>query len=281
MFSETRLNNVVVKPLVNTTNIDIKKVKGGALIPDPFSTVFLCAKRKSGKTSVLGEILLKCSDRKTIIWIFCPTTNVDDNWKAIIKNLQEKGNVVNIFDSLMDKKTNQLDEIINSLIVPDEEEDDKPKKPEKPPVRLLFDHTTIEEEIKEEKEKKYKPKKIAPKHIFVLDDLSHELKNQAVYKLLKNGRHLKAMCILSFQYCNDLLPAGYKQAQYVLLFRSFSRDKLEHLHKQLDLTMSLDQFYELYDYIMRNSNYDFEYIDVKNQTFRKNFNKKINFEMLE
>ena len=278
MFSEKKINNVKVHPLVNTATLDEKKVKGSKLIPDPYSTIFLSAKRKSGKTSVIGEILKNCSDRRSIIWVFCPTANIDDNWKSIITMLQDKGNVVNVFDSLMeDKKINRLQGIINELLVPEMDEDieEKKKKVEKPPVRLLFDSQTVEEEIKEEKAKKYKPKKIAPKHIFILDDLSHELKNPAVQVLLKNWRHLKAQCILSFQYANDLLTSCWKQCQYCMIFKSFSRDKLDHLHRVLDLTLPVEQFYELYDFVMKDKGYDFLYIDVKNEKFRKNFNKEI------
>lgn len=281
MIKEIRLNNVKVNPIINTNILDEKKVRGSSLIPNPYSTIMLSAKRKSGKTSVLAEILQKCTDRKTIIWVFCPTTNIDDTWKQIIKRLQEKGNVVNVFDSIMNGKLNQLDEIITELCsaIDDDEEDKKPKKVERPPVRLLFDHQTLEEEVKEEKEKNYKPRKIAPRHVFVLDDLSHELRNIAVSKLLKNGRHIKAQVIISFQYANDLLPGCYKQAEYCLIFKSFSRDKLDHLHKHLDLTIPLEQFYEIYDYVMRDNKYDFLYIDVKNELFRKNFNKKIEYDV--
>lgn len=285
MLKEKTLNKVKVKPLVNTATLDEAKVRGSKLIANPYSTIFLCAKRKSGKTSVIGEILKNCTDRKTILWIFCPTANIDDNWKLIIKMLQDRGSVVNVFDSIMEnKKTNRLQGIIDELLIPEEDEEIEKKKikhPEKPVVRLLFDGPTIEEEIKEEKKEKYKPKKIAPKHVFIFDDLSHELKNPSIQVLLKNGRHIRAMCLLSFQYCNDLLPSCWKQCEYAMIFRSFSKDKLEHLHRQLDLTMPLDQFIDIYDYAHRDRGYDFLYIDVKPEKFRRNFNKEIEYEKIE
>jgi hypothetical protein len=54
------------------------------------------------------------------------------------------------------------------------------------------------------------------------------------------------------------------------LTTSFSRDKLDHIHKLLDLSIDLDKFIEIYD---QGATFDFLFINVKEQTFRKNFNK--------
>ena len=121
MFSEKKINNITVKPLVNAITNDPDKIKGGNLISDPYNTTFLCAKRKSGKTSVLAEILTKTTDKRTVFWIFCPTHNVDSSWIEILKILNKKGNQVNVFDSVMDGKSNLLDEIIDGLLEPIDE----------------------------------------------------------------------------------------------------------------------------------------------------------------
>lgn len=267
MIKEQKINNVKeIKPLTVAPGNDPSKIRFGNVFSNPYNTTFLCAKRKSGKTSSIAEILKGQAGKKTVIWIFCPTTGVDDSWKAILKKLDEKGLVYNVFDSIMDGKTNQLDKIINSLV----KTDDEPEEPVKPVKKLLkFDDDETEEDSKKER----KEKKISPEHIFILDDLAHELKNPAVYKLLKNGRHIKASVYLSFQYPNDLKPEGWKQADYCLCFKSFSDDKLEHIHKHMDLSMDFEKFKELYDYVMKEGGYNFLYIDVRNQKYRKNFNK--------
>jgi hypothetical protein len=269
MFSEKKINNIQVRPLVSSVTNDISKVKGGNLIPNPYNTTFLCAKRKSGKTSVLAEILTKTSDKKTCFFIFCPTTNLDESWKQIIKILGSRGNQINVFESTWDGKVNILDEILDGLLEPLED-----KKSEPTVLPVIGAKIKFEPEPSERK-KEYKPKKIAPEYIFVFDDLSHELKNPAISKLLKNGRHTKSAVYLSFQYVMDATPMMWKQCEFALCFKSFSRDKLEHIHKQLDLTMDIEEFYALYDYVMSGDPYDFLYIDVRDQKFRRNFNKDI------
>jgi hypothetical protein len=272
MIREETINNIVVKPLVNTVNnIDISKVKGGKLIRTVYNCTFLCSKRASGKTSTLAEILLRTSDKKTQFYIFCPTTKVDSSWITLIEKLESRGNVVNIFDSIMDGKVNLLNDIMADLSMPEDtkiktDDDEKPLG-----IKLNFG-----DEVKKKKQE-YKPKKIAPKHIFVFDDISSELKNPAVASLLKKSRHFLSAVYISSQYIHDLQPQSIKQLDYFLCFRSFSRDKLEHIYKLLDLSIGLDKFIEIYDYCFKDPNerFSFLYIDVRNQTFRKNFNKNL------
>lgn len=270
MIKEKTINNISIKPLVNADALDESKVKGGRMFSDPYNVTYLCARRKSGKTSVLAEILKKTSDKKTTFWLFVPTSRVDESWKTIIQLLEDRGNTVNVFDSIMEGKTNLLDEIVADLSVGDEPK--KKEEPVKAPVKIMFD---IPES--EKKKYEYKPKKLAPLHIFVFDDISQELKNPALLALLKKSRHLKAAVYVSSQYLLDLNPAALKQLSYFLCFRSMTRDKLEHIHKMLDLSIDIEKFYEIYDYATK-EDYCFLYIDMKNQTFRKNFSKGLNYE---
>jgi len=277
MFKELKLNNKIVKPFTTVNQFDdISKIKGGQIIADPYSTIFLCASRKSGKTNVIGKILLECSDKNTVLWIFSPTVAIDDTWKSIMKQLESKNRIVNIFNDIIEDRIDQLDTIIHNLIL---ENDDTPKPKQDENVNKLTKvKFGLDESEKEKKE--YKPKKLAPKRIFIFDDLSHSIKSsKSFYKLLKNGRHLKAMVIASFQYSNDLQPSGWKQAQYVIVFKSFSKEKLEALYRHLDLTIPYDVFVQLYEYIVNSGRWDFLYINVKDAKFRKNFNKEIEIDV--
>ena len=273
MIKENTLNNITIKPLVNANVLDVSKVKGGKLFPECFNVTYLCARRKSGKTSVVAEILKKTSDKKTIFWIFCPTSRVDDSWKTLIEILESRGNEVNVFDSMMEGKTNLLEEIITDLSVGEEEPSKKNEEP-KPPT-----HAKILFELPEAEKKKYeyKPKKLAPKHIFVFDDISQELKNPALVALTKKSRHLKASVYISSQYVNDCAPQVLKQLSYFICFRSMTRDKLEHIHKMLDLSVDLEKFFDIYDYATKDP-YNFLYTDMRHQKFRKNFSKELEFE---
>lgn len=273
MIREETINNIVVKPLVHTVNsIDISKVKGGKLIRTVYNCTFLCAKRSSGKTSTLAEILLRTSDKKTQFYVFCPTTKVDSSWITLIDKLESRGNVVNVFDSIMDGKINLLNEIMADLSSPENDKIKVDDEERNSVVKLNFG----DEQIKKKKQE-YKPKKIAPKHIFVFDDISCELKNPALVSLLKKSRHFLSACYISSQYIHDLQPQSIKQLDYFLCFRSFSRDKLEHIYKLLDLSIGLDKFINIYDYCFKDPNerFSFLYINVREQKFRKNFNKTL------
>lgn len=278
MISEKTLNNITVKPLVDANVLDETKIRGGKLFKEIYNVTYLCSRRKSGKTSVLAEIMKKTTDKKTTFWLFVPTHKIDPSWIQIIDILRDRGNTVNVFDSFMAGKINILDEIVADLSSPPEEE-------EKPSASMTLQsigtiHPKIVYPGSEEKEKRkyeYKPKKLAPLHCFVVDDNSQELKNFALMSLCKKSRHLKASVYISSQYCNDLMPGVLKQLSYFICFRSMTRDKLEHIHRQLDLSIDLEQFYDIYDFATKDE-YNFLYIDMRNQTFRKNFNKELTFD---
>ena len=96
MIKENTLNNISIKPLVNANALDESKVKGGKMFPDPYNVTYLCARRKSGKTSVIAEILKKTSDKKTTFWLFVPTSRVDESWKTIIQLLEDDSWKINL-----------------------------------------------------------------------------------------------------------------------------------------------------------------------------------------
>jgi len=273
MIQESVLNNISIKPLVNGNAIDEKKIKGSAMFPTLHDVVYLCARRRSGKTSVLAEILKKTSDRKTVFWLFVPTSRVDESWKTIIALLESRGNTVNVFDSIMEGKTNLLDEIVTDLSAGDEQpKKEEPQQIQGTGVKLLF-----EPKESEKKKYEYKPKKIAPAHIFCFDDISAELKNVGLQSLVKMSRHIKASVYISSQYVNDCTPQVLKQLSYFICFRSMTRDKLDHIHKMLDLSIDIEKFYDIYDFATREQ-FSFLYCDMKNQSFRKNFNKELKYD---
>jgi len=267
MIKEKTINNISIKPLINADSLEIDKIKGGALFPELYGVSFLCARRKSGKTSVLAEIIKRTIDKKTVVWIFCPTHRIDPSWIQIIEYLEKKGNTVNCFDSMMEGKTNLLDEIVTDLSNPVVEE--KKEAVVVPTTKVCFESPESEKTKKE-----YKPKKKAPEHIFLLDDISNELKNPSLLALLKKSRHIKSTIYISSQYLLDLPPQALKQLSYFLCFRSMTREKLEHIYKMLDLSIDEEKFYDLYDYATKDP-YCFLYVDMKNQRFRKNFSKEL------
>jgi hypothetical protein len=267
MIKEETLNKVKVKPLV-VSNQDFSAIKGNELFPSLYYNLFICSKKKSGKTSLINTIIQKCTDKRTIFFIFCPTVNVDASWKAIVEYLEKRGNAVNTYTELMDGKVNILNEIVNELSMGQEEPEKEEKKEEVVGKKIKFDDPAAK------KKREYKPKKISPEVVFIFDDASEMLKNPALSTLLKKNRHLKSNVIISSQYLHDLAPMSIKQLDYFVCFKSFSEDKLQLVHKGLDLSIEFDKLWNLYQHCTSKP-YSFLYINVRNEEFRCNFNKKL------
>ncbi len=272
MFKEVTINNIKVEPVIVKDPEDISNVKGYKLIPKTIFSIFLCAYTESGKTSVINTILQKCMTKKTVIWLFVATYRIDDAWIQIIKRLKSKGFVVNCFDSLMDGKENLLMQVIDGLEQiegEEEEEEDKDKTDVKPKV--------IFEDPKAKEKKEYKPKKKSCKNLFILDDMSTELKNPAVAKLLKEHRHSGSSVIISSQYLHDIRPETIIQLRYLFLFKSLTKEKLEILHNLARIKVPFETFWDIYNHVTTKP-YGWLYYNMRNSEMRSTFDKKIELE---
>jgi len=275
MLKTKKINEKVVKPL-NVPKVDPERVKGYDLFPEIYCNVFLCAKKKSGKTSVIAKILKECCDKETKVICFCATHNRDPSYVAIKNMLESKEIEAHFFDSIVDEnKLDKLEKIIEELKKnesEDEEEEEEQEQEDKDKVCLFFD----EGENVKIKIKKRKPKKIAPKIIFIFDDISTELKNKNVPRLLKTNRHFKSKVIISSQYPNDVEPGSRRQFDYWILFKGHSDEKLEIVHQNASLSDEYKHFKKIYDYATE-GNYNFLYIDTTKNKYRKNFDSEIIF----
>ena len=278
LIKESKINNIEVKPIVNGNASDITKIKGYKLFPTNYWNLFICSRKRSGKTSLINLITDKCVDKKTTFWVFCSTYKIDPNWIEIIKKLEEKGNIVNCFDSITEGKTNLLDEILDGLSNDVEEEEKEPDtitiQTAKPNSKIDFGSSGSSEK----KKKEYKPKKLSPKNMFIFDDISSQLKNPAVSRLLKQHRHSNSSVIISSQYLHDIRPESTLQIDYFIAFRSFSQEKLEYIHRVLDLSIEFNAFWDAYKYATEKP-YSFLYLNVRTEELRSNFNKVLTFDI--
>lgn len=267
MIKKQYINKVKVNP-IKLPQLEKQNVRGYDMFPEIYSNIFLCAKKKSGKTSTIYNILKKCADKRTTVYVFCSTCNKDANWREIKKYLDDKEIMNEFYLSLREDNKDHLGLLIDKL---QHEPSDKEESEEEPEPQILnYDDDSITLRIK-----KRKPKLISPKYIIIFDDLSLELKDPNINHLLKTNRHYKAKVLISTQYLNDLLPMARRQIDVYLLWGGLNEQKLKEIYANADLDIEYEFFLSLY-YDATIDKYNFFYIDTNNG-YRKNFNQKYIF----
>jgi len=250
-----------------------KNVLGFDLFPELYSNIFICAKKKSGKTSVIFKILKECASKDTKIIAFCTTHKKDANWIAIKEYLDKKDIPNMFFGSMEEEGVHILDQIVKKL--EQNSNDEEKKKEEVPPEEPKIINFSEDKKYIRIKIKKPKPKVIAPEYIFIFDDFSTELRDKVLAHLVKTNRHPKSKVIISSQYPNDLRPDCRKQMDVWIVFKGHSKDKLEAIHQNTDTNIPYDIFESLYQDATAQP-YNFLYIDTNNDKYRKNFNLQYN-----
>eukprot|EP00732_Lithocolla_globosa_P002041 Lithocolla_globosa_v1_NODE_1204_length_2791_cov_31.125457.p1 type:complete len:272 gc:universal NODE_1204_length_2791_cov_31.125457:1384-2199(+) len=268
-ITKSKINKISVKALPVSTPSDPAKIKGYDLFPNLYSNIFICSKKRSGKTCTIATILKNTADKHSNVIVFCSTFEKDDNWIAIKKYLESK-KIPNEFYSCIHEE-DALENIIEIMKNSEEKEEESDEEEKEPPL-VIFEDDNIRV-----KKKKYKPKKLSPKYILIFDDVSTDLRHKNIAKLLKIHRHLKSKIILSSQWFNDLDPASRRQIDYFLIFNGINNEKLEQLYHNADLTISYEMFSQIYRDATKDK-YNFMYIDVNSDNYRKNFNQKYIFE---
>ena len=273
-YEAKKINNVQVKKVQLHEVEDSRPVKGSALFDEIYANIFLCAKKKSGKTSTIYKIVKECMGKKTKVIAFVSTLHKDKTWKAIRQYVESKGNEFTGHTSLKEDGEDLLDKLVEELKdeAENEEEDnnldERIRRLEKKLCPISYDgDSSDEEEVKKERKEKYQ----SPEYIILLDDLSSELKSKSLVSLLKKNRHFKAKIIVSSQYLNDMLPESRKQQDYFLIFRGQPKKKLEEIRRDADVGLDEDEFREVYNFATEEK-YSFLYVDTNNNSYRRNFN---------
>lgn len=83
-FKREKINNFVVKP-IKVHNPTLENIKRRHLIPYLKSTTYICRWKRSGKSNVIFSLMKECTDSRTKVVVFCPTHDLDNNWKEIKK----------------------------------------------------------------------------------------------------------------------------------------------------------------------------------------------------
>ena len=265
------INKITIKPVVHLA-LESHEILGYDYFPTLYSNIYICSRRRSGKTTLIYNILKHCTSKRTNVVFFCSTIHRDSTYKLILEMLEKKKVNVMTYDHFLNGKENILNGIIeelnNDLETKEEESRIKLDNSEQPKLKAVLFPV---EESKERKERK--PKKLAPEYIFVFDDLGNDLRHPSITQLFKTSRHYKAKVIVSSQYVHDLSNSCIKNLDYTLIFKSFNREKLLVLFEALDLSIDFELFEQLYLDATAEP-FNFLYVDSRDNTYRKNFNKE-------
>jgi hypothetical protein len=83
MFVTKKVNNVRVQKVPDEKAEDTRPIKGHELCSHLYGNIYLCAKKNSGKTTVVWNLINRCAGRDTTVIAFVSTLNNDKSWATI------------------------------------------------------------------------------------------------------------------------------------------------------------------------------------------------------
>ena len=141
------------------------------------------------------------------------------------------------------------------------------KEKHKPQIVKFFDENDTDIKMKIRK-----PSKIAPKYVFVFDDMSAQMKkSSSVKELVKQNRHYLSKVIISSQYVTDLSPDTRAMIDIWLLLGDQNDEKLKVIYEFCDPVVEYDTFKQMFEDATKEK-YHFFFIDKNNGQYRKDFN---------
>jgi len=287
--------NYIVKPIKIGGGTDPRPILGSQLIPYLYSTIYLVARKNTGKTTVINALLEECAGPSTTVIVFCSTLYNDPSWQAIKQGLKSRGIKFKGYTSLTSPdgenrlKKWMVEQVPDGLESDDDSDNDESAAdsadatepvpaPRTSNVHLLLESKAPAPGAETKKvPRKRKSKFQEPNAIIVFDDLSDELKSPVVPAFIKKHRHFKTKVIISSQNLKDIKPEVRRNIDIWLLFRGLDRDLLESVHTNAGLGTDFDDFVRLYKKVttvpgvkpehVRN----FLYVDTRVDKYRKNF----------
>lgn len=271
MFRTEKLNIKDVTPVPDLVGKgdDKRKVKGGDIIP-LYSNVFLCAKKKSGKTSVIYKIIKETCTKDTKVILFVSTLYKDQNYINIRKYLDLKKIEYEAYTSIKEGGVDKLNEIVTELQEQAKRDEDAKEEHDGGKMKndsVILADASDDDDDDEPKKSKYR----SPEYLFIFDDLSSELKAKSLTALIKKNRHFLCNVVISSQYLHDVDLQARKNIDVFIIFKGQSDEKLNIIYRDADLAIPYEQFKEIYTYATKDK-YSFLYIDTRSDSFRKSFN---------
>ena len=263
MIATRKINNLKVEPLVKNAG-DKRPFKYSKVLPHPYNILYLAAKKNSGKTVLITNLIKWIAYKKnTIIRYFSTSLQNDKDLVKFIDDMREAGYIFETYSSLAYKNKNnekyknilekQIDEI-NEFV-------GNKKKMQK--------FLQLKDQI--------------PLVIYIFDDFRIALReNKLINDISSRNRHLKTVLIYSSQRFNDVSPIVRINTNILILFKGMRDIDLEKVYDELvtEYTINYEQFLRLYKDATEEQ-YGFLYIDSDNQIFRKNMNEEYDIDALK
>jgi len=295
-----KINTIHVKPLKSMKPKFDRPAKGHEMFPNPYANIFILSRKNSGKSVLVSNIIQKVTRANyTTIVVFSNTLLKDPCWISLKKwckkhNRDFIGHTSIQYTDPKGKKHDALAELLKlNRQIGDEEaldSSDSEVENEENSGSSSDDYQSEEEPyvhsgeiqkyphlkpVADQPSHKVEYPTIAPKLFIVFDDISTELKLASVQELTKQNRHFEATVCASSQTVTDLYPSCRKQADYLCIFGGLKEQDLKRLLDDASLGVSLETLMKMYRKSTEKK-YNFLYIDVRNDQYRMNFDRKFN-----
>lgn len=272
-MSLKKINDIKIKkiPKIQTSSDEKLPFKGKHMFYHPYSNVFLCSRKMSGKTTVVYNIIRECIDKNTKVIFFVSTFRADTSYASIEKYLKKHEIKYEAFDSIRDITYGIS--LLTAIIEEMKHEVEKENKVDDDDMDHFSEaRYDISNEINGTIHIKHKH--MTPKFLIIFDDISDEIKKDPTFiALLKKNRHLKSMIITSSQWFSDVLRGGRNNITVFILFQGIPDEILKEIYHSIALPLTFDKFKSLY-YESTEEQYNFFYIDTNKGEYRKNFDTK-------
>lgn len=278
------INDFIVKKVPVPPLPKIENIMGGRMFPNLYLNCYICASKKKGKSVCLSSIILNSINKKTSVIFIVPTCNKDFTYQHIFDKLEKRDINYTVYQDMEENGVDIIDALIDGLLIDEPNpasgvthgSKKKPQQENPPPLFNLFGDEE-ETEFRPEGEAQVREKvvkKKAPKYLIIIDDCSQSTRSPSIARLLKVHRHLKASVFISSQNETDIVPASWRQLDYLLIFGGYSSNlpKLENIHTNMDIPVPFDTFVDIYRDATKEP-FNFLWVS-KDGSFRKNFNKQ-------
>lgn len=252
--------------------------KGKDILDVKYWIMSILAKRRSGKTTLIYNIIKNFAHKHMIILFFVPTFYKDSVYESIRNYLDRKAIVYQGNTSIEnEEKVDLIDVFMKENSGGDENEESQEEIVQQPQIPVCnFGDNTDSQSVENNKGIESTP--VEPEYMIIFDDMSSQLRHPSIVKLCKNSRHFKCKIILSSQSIVDLSPSQHSQIDYCVLFKNFNFNSIEQVYKRLQPNLSFEEFYELYKNVTegKTGKYNnFLVIDRNKEEYRKNMNEVI------